>query len=220
MDKHSSAIISPRLALMWSPLDDLRSRLSLSMGFLAPRVFDDDLYITQVGGEGAIIRNDPELEEEKSMSLSFRIEYTPEIGDGLAQFDANGFLTLLDDSFSIDQAAVQSSDGNLEFIRSNRGGAEVYGVELNVGYGIEDLFQCDVGYVEQRSKFDEADPDFGSRDFFRVPDRYGQVKVTMGSADRVGALFLGLRYTGEMKAPHYAGYISEDRLKTTDSFIL
>lgn len=32
-------------------------------------------------------------------------------------------------------------------------------------------------------------------------------------------LWLGARYTGEMKVPHLAGYIPEDRLETTDPFL-
>ena len=30
---------------------------------------------------------------------------------------------------------------------------------------------------------------------------------------------MGLRYTGRMKAPHYAGFIPENRLEVTDPFL-
>ncbi len=222
MDDNSevdNVIFAPRAALMWNAGQDLRARLSVASGFLAPRVFDEDLHITQVGGEGVIIRNAEDIEEEKSLNVSLGVEYTPEIGYALSLIDVNVFWTELDDTFSVDEADDESTEGTLEFVRSNRGGASVYGVEFNLGYGVPEEYQIDLGYVEQRSEYDDADPDFGSKDFFRTPERYGQLKVTVGDVDRHGQIFLGVRYTGKMQVPHYAGYIAEDRLDESDSFI-
>jgi outer membrane receptor for ferrienterochelin and colicins len=68
--------------------------------------------------------------------------------------------------------------------------------------------------VLQRARYGEPEPDFGSRDFFRTPATYGNLTVTW-TTSRLGTLFAGARYTGPMKAPHYAGFIAEDRLETT-----
>ena len=57
LDKHSEIddmILSPRLALKWSPDSSLDVRASYASGFRAPQVFDEDLHITQVGGEGQV----------------------------------------------------------------------------------------------------------------------------------------------------------------------
>jgi outer membrane receptor for ferrienterochelin and colicins len=71
--------------------------------------------------------------------------------------------------------------------------------------------------VEQRARFDEPEPDFGSLDLFRTPRRYGSATLTWVEP-RVGELFVGLRVTGSMRAPHYAGFIDEDRLERTPVF--
>ena len=88
-----------------------------------------------------------------------------------------------------------------EFVRVNFGGAKVYGVELNPGYGVGGVWQVQGALVKQRSRFDEAEPDFGSRDFFRTPRRYGTASfnctssfrffslVGLGECPRVSVLF-------------------------------
>jgi len=75
------------------------------------------------------------------------------------------------------------------------------------------------GIVEQRALFGEAEPDFGSRQFFRTPQRYANTTVTC-RVPRLADVFAAARYTGSMKAPHYAGFIAANRLETTRSFVL
>ncbi len=101
----------------------------------------------------------------------------------------------------------------------NFGNAQVYGIELNAGWGIGDDLVLQGGFVEQRATFGQAEPDFGSRDFFRTPRRYANTTATW-RAPGIADLFAAARYTGPMKAPHYAGYVLEDRLETTRSFVL
>jgi outer membrane receptor for ferrienterochelin and colicins len=100
----------------------------------------------------------------------------------------------------------------------NFGSARVYGVEMNVGWGIGDTFVLQGGIVEQRARFDQAEPDFGSRDFFRTPRRYANATLTWRAP--VLDIFAAGRYTGPMQAPHFAGYIAESRLETTPSFVV
>jgi len=150
-----SAIVSPRGALRWSPRADLTARLSVATGFRGPRVFDEDLHITQVGGEGQVIHNDPNLEEESSMSASLDMELTPTLAGG-------------------------------------------------------------VGLLE--AERDESDPDFGSVRYFRIPDRYGVLSI-MAKIPWDVELWAGFKVTGSMEVPHYAGYIDEDRLEATESFL-
>jgi len=220
VDKHSEiddAIISPRLALKWAPDDALRVRASYASGFRAPQVFDEDLHITQVGGEGQIIRNDPNLTEESSDNVTLGAEWTPRLGPGFALMEVTVFYTAIDDAFSLDEQDDPTTE-EAEFVRINRGGAEVYGTELNVGYRFGTKFETLVGWVHQKSEFDDPDDDFGSKDFFRTPDDYGVVKVTWTDPKFVD-IFVGARYTGDMKVPHYAGYIDEDRLETSETFL-
>ncbi|MCK5794793.1 MAG: TonB-dependent receptor, partial [Anaerolineales bacterium] len=102
VDKHSAledSIVSPRAALMWSPSPELRIRSSIATGFLAPQVFDEDLRITQVNGEGQIIRNSPDLKEESSKTYMLGMEWRPLLGPGNALLEANAFDTEIKDLF-------------------------------------------------------------------------------------------------------------------------
>jgi outer membrane receptor for ferrienterochelin and colicins len=219
VDGHSALsgpVVSPRFALRWSPRSSLRVRASVGTGFRAPQVFDEDLHITQVGGQGQIIRLDPALREERSTSWTLGGEWAPEVGGGRGLVEVNAFSTRLRDLFH-NVEADDPTTPEAEFLKTNLGGARVYGVEANLGWGVGKAFVVQGGVVAQRSRFDVPEPDFGSRDFLRTPHCYGTLVVTSRTA-KVGDCFLGLRYTGSMKAPHYAGFIQEDRLETTRSF--
>jgi outer membrane receptor for ferrienterochelin and colicins len=221
IDQHSEIddpILSPRIAAKWSADHALALRAAYAEGFRAPQVFDEDLHITQVGGEGQVIRNDPDLQEERSRSVSTGFEWTPAIGDhALGLVETTLFYTQLRDAFALENTDDPDTP-DFEFTRLNRGGAKVYGAEVNLGYQIPDRFEISLGYVHQRARFDDPDEDFGSRDYFRTPDDYAVLKLTWNNPDLVD-LFIGAKYTGPMKVPHYAGFIDEDRLETTESFL-
>jgi outer membrane receptor for ferrienterochelin and colicins len=215
-DRHSALdhlIASPRLGLMYSPRDAFDVRLSFARGFRAPQVFDEDLHIIQVGGEAVIIRHDSDLREERSSNYMAGFEWKPVAGRGQALLEANGFYTRLTDLFfNVEHPDPQTQD--LEFLKLNLGGARVYGLELNSGWGIGDRLILQGGIVVQRSEFDDEEPDFGSREFFRTPRVYGNLSATWRH-DWFGMLFTGIRHEGRMRAPHYAGFIPENRLELT-----
>jgi outer membrane receptor for ferrienterochelin and colicins len=211
-------VVSPRLALMHSPIPALDIRLSVARGFRAPQVFDEDLHLSSVGGEVRIIEIDPALREERSINYMAGLEWKPEVGPGQALLEVNGFHTTLSDLFNVQQADAPDTPV-VEFRKVNFGEARVYGLELNAGWGIGDAFVLQGGLVEQRAQFSDAEPDFGSRDFFRTPQRYANATLTW-QIPRLVDLFSAVRYTGPMKAPHYRGFIAEDRLETTPSFVV
>lgn len=219
VDKHSkvsSPIASPRAALMWSPHGDFKFRGSVSTGFRPPQIFDEDLHITQVGGRGHVIRNSPGLKQEDSVTFTLGSEWTPRFGAGNALVEFNFFRTRMHGLHKI----VEDDNPNtpeFEFSRINYGTARVYGTEVNFGYGVAGKYQAEFGYVEQRSRFGEPEPDFGSMDFFRTPNRYG-VASFIWKNPRYVDIFLGAKFTGSIAAPHYAGWIPEDRLERTPSY--
>jgi len=73
-------VLSPRVALMHSPVPALDIRVSLARGFRAPQVFDEDLHLSSVGGRVRIIEADPTLREERSFNTMAGFEWKPEIG--------------------------------------------------------------------------------------------------------------------------------------------
>lgn len=219
-DRHTAVgrfIASPRFALMYSPGEALDIRASIARGFRAPQVFDEDLHLRSVGGEMVLVHLSPGLKEETSTNSMIGAEWKPALWHGQALLEANAFSTALRDLYHVTEANAPGADARA-FLKQNFGRARVYGIELNAGWGRGDTFVVQGGVVVQRARFAEPEPDFGSRDFFRTPRVYGNLTVTWRHP-RYGDWFAGLRYTGSMTAPHYAGYIDEDRLETAPSFV-
>ncbi|MCK4930987.1 MAG: TonB-dependent receptor [Candidatus Aminicenantes bacterium] len=222
ISKHSlieNYIFNPRMSLLVNLVKDLSWRTSVSTGFRAPQVFDEDLHITQVGGEGTIIENSPDLKEESSYSLSTGLDYGREFGNNTLQLSIEGFYTLLKDTFVLQKKEFDPRENALVFERINGSNARVYGVSVDLGYRIGLAFSLNTGWTFQRSLLDEPEPDFGSNEFFRTPDSYGYVSLHYEN-ERIVDADISLEYTGNMKVPHYAGYIEEDRLETTETFLV
>jgi outer membrane receptor for ferrienterochelin and colicins len=207
---------SPRLALKWSPAPKLNLRTSMARGFRAPQVFDEDLHVTQVGGEGAVIRNTHDLRHETATNYMAGIEWTPNTLTRSALIEFNLFYTGLKDLFKVIEDDDPSTP-DFEFSRVNLGGAKVYGMELNLGYALGESLRVEGGFVRQNGLSGEPEPDFLSRQFFRTPKTYAAASL-IWSRPQWFDLFLGTRYSGSMKVPHYAGFIPESRLETTVPF--
>jgi len=218
--KHSlieKFVITPRMSILLNVLKDISWRTTFSTGYRAPQVFDEDLHITQVGGEGMIIENAPDLKEEKSYSLSTGFDFGKQIGGNVIQASIEGFYTLLTNTFVLNEQESDPRENALVFQRINGSKARVYGVSLDFGLRVGDRLFWNTGWTFQRSRLDNPEPDFGSREFFRTPDSYGYMRLSYEN-DRVMDADVSLNYTGRMKVPHFAGYIEEDRLERTKAF--
>ncbi|MEM7351710.1 MAG: TonB-dependent receptor [Acidobacteriota bacterium] len=219
-DDHSALpdpVVLPRLALMVAPRDDMTFRLSFAQGFRAPVTFDEDLHIELAGGTAQVIRQAEGLIEERSDAYLASFEWRPVFGrKGSASLELAAFRTDLDDLFDVIEADDPATTQQ-EFLRVNAEGARVEGIELTAAVRWGSRLTLQAGFVTQSSRFAVPEPDFGSLEFFRSPDQYGTFSL---QAKLPAALefFVGARYTGPMVAPHYAGFIDEDRLETTPSF--
>ncbi|MGE3276919.1 MAG: TonB-dependent receptor [Vicinamibacterales bacterium] len=220
VDTHSAlerAVVSPRAAAHWSPVAALDVRASMSTGFRAPQVFDEDLHLSSVGGASRLVVQGQDLREERSASLMAGAEWKPVVGAGQALIELNVFSTRLSDLF-FTRWADRPETAAIEFEKTNLGGARVSGAEVNLGWGIGDDFIVQAGVVFQRSRLDQPDPDFGARDFMRTPARHATAMVTW-APHAVGEFFVGARYTGPMRVPHYAGFVASDRLEISPPFL-
>jgi len=218
INKHSTLnriIITPRLSILLNIMRELSFRASFSTGFRAPQVFDEDLHITQVGGEGMIIINSPNLKEEKSYSINCGFDYGKQIGRNLIQFSLDAFYTELSDTFILHE--VSPIEKARIFERINGSGSKVYGLSLDFGLVLGPKFSLASGWTIQRSELDEPEPDFNSQEFFRTPKFYGYSSISYENDKVINADF-SIEYTGSMKAPHFVGYIEKDRLETTHPF--
>jgi outer membrane receptor for ferrienterochelin and colicins len=191
-------------------------RATLSTGFRAPAVFDEDLHIAQVGGEGFLLQNHPGLKEEKSVSFGSGVQYMGVAGKRRYQLAFDFFYTDLRNAFTLVEED-QPGQGFRRLLRTNGTGAHVAGVNLDGSIQLHSRVSLRGGFTAQQARWEQPEAQFGARDFFRTPRRYGfagfdfdlpgKVEVT-GTVDA----------TGSMLAPHYAGYIDSDRLEATPRF--
>lgn len=218
LNKHTALerfIVTPRLSVLLNASKDLTFRTSFSTGFRAPQVFDEDLHITQVGGEGMMVTNSSDLKEERSFSVSTGFDYGKQVGRNLFRFSAEGFFTGLANTFILHE--IDPIENARVFERINGSGAKVYGFSVEVGSMLGTALSFTSGWTFQRSKLDEPEPDFLSREFFRTPGFYGFAGLSYRKENLVN-VDVSFEYTGSMKAPHYSGYIEADRLEATDPF--
>ncbi|MEA2064225.1 MAG: TonB-dependent receptor [Gemmatimonadota bacterium] len=207
VDKHSEidgAILSPRASLLFKLTENASLRTTFSTGYRPPVVFDEDLHITQVGGEGHIHENADDLEQEKSYSFSGGLEYIRDLDSGNGVFfSAGGFYTLLKDAFFVDYDRTVG-DADI-FVRTNAGQATVAGAEFEAGFIYRDRLSLRTGWTFQKSVYDEAQDistdesvAIMTDEFLRTPNVYGFVTSKLTLVPRRVDLDLSLDVTGPM----------------------
>lgn len=223
-DKHNMIdhlIFSPRANVRFNPTDDINIRLSYSSGFRAPQAFDEDLHITAVGGDVAMIQISPDLKEEKSQSVSASVDFYHRWGPVQVNFLAEGFYTDLRNVFVLEEIGRDESN-NLLMERRNGKGARVMGINLEAK-AVYSWLQLQAGATIQRSRYKEAEawsenPEIlPQKKMFRSPDVYGYFTSTLTPVKRFNVSLTGT-YTGSMLVQHLAGFIPEDREETTKDF--
>lgn len=211
-------IASPRVGIKLGITQNLVWRTTASTGFRAPAVFDEDLHIAQVGGEGFLLQNNPSLKEERSASVSTGMQYLGMTRGRRYQIGFNLFLTDLRDAFTL----VESQDPGQDFrllSRVNGAGARVGGIDCDGNIRLTTRFSLRGGFTAQQARWTEPEAQFGARDFFRTPRRYGFFGFDWDLP--AGVEFTGTAdFTGSMLVPHYAGYIEEDRLERSRRFLV
>jgi outer membrane receptor for ferrienterochelin and colicins len=211
-------VVSPRVAGKWQPTPEWTWRGSLGTGFRAPELFDEDLHISNVGGDLQVVRRDPSLREERSYSALIGPEWRP---DGPWVLDANAFFTRIEGTFFNRIDAEQPEPGILRRTKVNADDAWVGGAEFTAALVPSEAFRIEASWIEQRSQFDRpqlhlggidgldpSDPPILSRRFVRVPDRHGMVKAVFKHGP--WEAFVGVRVTGPMLVPHVLNDLSGD----------
>jgi len=222
VDKHNlieRPILSPRVNLLYKPQETFQARFTYSTGFRAPQAYDEDLHVTAVGGEGVLIRLADGLREERSNSFSGSVDYTTTLGHWQANVLVEGFYTGLNDVFILEDIG-HDANGYAIKERRNGDGARVYGANLDakLAHGKEAVLS--LGFTAQRSRYNPpeewSEGQFTTR-MMRTPDYYGYFTFTSAPVKNFDFSLSGT-YTGEMIVPHYAGFITEDRMETTPHF--
>ncbi len=223
-------IFSPRAAILWSSDQDVRVRGVVSTGFRAPEVFDEDLHISSVGGDLQTTFNDPNLKEEKSVTVSLSPEW--QITDEW-RVELNTFHTWLADTFIVEPNDDPITTTVSEFARSNGESSQVYGTELNFGY-FTDNWKLELSWVQQRLKYEKAqlilgdpsgaDPNDNaiySDSYVRTPESLGLIRFSY-QGERFDSYFTG-KLTGPMHVPRVnsnpnSGNLESNELKESPWF--
>mgnify|MGYP000005847998 CR=1 FL=1 len=224
-DKHNlikNPIISPRLNFRYNPNELFSLRASYSSGFRAPQAFDEDLHVTAVGGNVALIRLDPNLKTEKSQSYSASIDFYKTFGQVKTNLLIEGFYTNLDNVFVLEEIGTDSG-GNIMLERRNGSGAVVQGINLEGKIVPSKNVQFQFGVTFQKSEYKEnqewSDNEnlTPQKKMFRSPDNYGYITANYQIVKNFNVSLSGT-YTGSMLVQHFAGYVAEDTEKKTPDF--
>jgi outer membrane receptor for ferrienterochelin and colicins len=224
-DKHNlikSPIISPRLNFRYNPNELLSLRASYSSGFRAPQAFDEDLHVTAVGGNVALIRLSPDLKTEKSQSYSASADFYKTFGQVQTNLLIEGFYTKLDNVFVLEEIGTDSG-GNIMLERRNGSGAVVQGINVEGKIVPTKKIQFQFGITFQKSEYKEnqiwSDNEnlIPHKKMFRSPDNYGYLTANYQVVKNFNVSLSGT-YTGSMLVQHFAGYVAEDTEKKTPDF--
>lgn len=227
LDKHNMidhVIFSPRANVRFNPTENINIRASYSSGFRAPQAFDEDMHISAVGGEVAMIQRAKDLSEEKSQSLSTSVDFYHRFHNGIqVNFLVEGFYTNLSDVFILEDIG-KDAQGNLIRERRNGSGAKVMGLTLEGKAVLNSWLSLQGGATLQQSHYKEAEKWSNDesvpaeKKMFRTPNTYGYFTSTLTPLKRFTASLSGT-YTGSMLVQHLAGNIPADQaVKTPDFF--
>lgn len=237
-DKHNLVedwVISPRANILYKPIPDLSLRACYSTGFRAPQAFDEDLHITQVGGEGMVIQLSDDLKAEHSKSFSFSADYVLHIDELPIGLSLEYFNTKLSDAFVLTDVGKDES-GNIIMMRENGGEGTVQGGTFEMEINPTNAINLKLGGTLQSSLYrdevvwSDGDPENGiaaqsSDQIMRTPNCYGFFTLNYFASKRLSLSLSGI-YTGKMYVPHYAGGINEsgeinqfDKLERSKAFM-
>ena len=227
LDKHNlieNPIISPRLNIMFSPSSNLQFRASYGSGYRAPQAYDEDLHVTQVGGQSLRTKLDPNLRPEYSHSLSLSSDYYVQLSENYqANFLVEGFFTSLTDVFALKVTDYDTNTNTIYQERYNASGAKIGGISITAKLSYQAKYTLTLGYTYQQSRYNEVEnwsedeSVIGTRKMLRTPDNYAY--ATLGIVPKKDLnIALSGTYTGQMLVPHFAGYIEQDRLEKTPHF--
>lgn len=226
VDKHSmirNVIASPRVSVRYAPIESVVLRMGYARGYRAPQVYDEDLHVAAVGGEVAIIQLDPNLKPEYSNSFNLSVDLYKNFGRLQTNFLVEGFLTDLQDVFTLNEIG-HDTQGNLLLERRNASGAVVAGVSAEIRMAIPNKLDFQLGYTQQMSRYKEPEKwsengdIMPQRRMFRSPNSYGYFTLTYNPISPLD-LTLNGNYTGRMLLKHYAGYIAQDEEVLTQAFM-
>lgn len=207
-------VFVPRITMMYRLLPDLKLRVAAAQGYRAPQAFDEDLHIETVGGAARFTRLSPELEIERSNSISTSLNYSKGFGNTQFNFVLEGFYTHLQNPFILSNPEELPS-GIAVITKRNGEGAKVQGLNLEANMAWQNGLSLDAGLTWQQARFEQAeeiwtpaklseqnqDSLVSTRNLLRTPDVYGFWAVNYNWQNKLSLSYTGLM-TGAMDVAH------------------
>jgi len=194
-------VLSPRISILYNIMPNLKARFSYAQGYRAPQIFDEDLHIESSGSRTVIHKNDPDLKQESSHSITSSLDFNFVHNRTSMEFLAEAFYTRLIDPFA-NEFSEPDASGVVTYTRINsEGGATVQGINLEADLVFSRYITVKSGATVQKSWYDDPQ-EFDENKFLRTPDSYGFLTVDLISGKDLGATVTGT-YTGPMLVPHF-----------------
>ncbi|PLX08583.1 MAG: TonB-dependent receptor [Marinilabiliales bacterium] len=208
--KKSGNVFSPRVNMLFDLTQYLQLRASYSQGFRAPQVFDEDLHIETSGSRQIIHRNDVNLKQETSHSITSSLDFRKNFGKTNISFLVEGFYTILQNPF-VNQYGSPDENGTVIYTRVNaESGAVVQGLNFELGIFPGRSLNIKSGFTLQKSMYEEVH-EFNEREFFRTPGNYGFITTNYNVSKKSGISLTGT-YTGKMLVPYFGNTLSNPEL--------
>lgn len=198
-------ILSPRLAVSYKSSKYLTVRGSISTGFRAPRIFDEDLHISTLGADPIRTINVPGLKKESAYAGNLGIIWNPRPWADVLAFEINGYLTHLKDAFQL-SPIMTTPGGDLVQERFNSGTVRGHGIEFNAAYSFSRKLRADLGIVWQQARHDnpvtlfddEAGTVINTTRFNKNPEQFMVLQFQYENPEGYD-WGLGLRHIGPMR---------------------
>ncbi|AEH44456.1 TonB-dependent receptor plug [Thermodesulfatator indicus DSM 15286] len=151
---------SPKIALVWNPLQDTTLRLSYGKAFRAPNVYE--LYRTWVSSWGTTYHANPNLDPEKAYTTELSL--TQKLWDGRLNFEASIYSTKLEDLI------YRKSVGSDKYY-INAGEGRIYGFEAGIKAKPTHWLNLGINYTRNDTKItsNPADPSSEGKRFVKTP---------------------------------------------------
>jgi outer membrane receptor for ferrienterochelin and colicins len=208
-DKHNlvdNPIFSPRVSLLYKPIENTQFRLGWGTGFRAPQAFDTDLHIAFAGGGVSRISLSDNLKEERSNSYTASVNYDKATELYIAGFTLEGFYTELNDAFFL--FPLGEDEFGERFEKRNGSGAVVQGITIEGRANYNYLLEMEAGFTIQSSMFNDARETIEGlekrREFLRTPNNYGYATLSYTPSDVLN-MSANITYTGPMLIAHFGG---------------
>lgn len=224
------AVLSPRATIMYDFTDKLKFRGGYARGFRAPQAFNEDLHISSVGGEPQFVILADDLEVEYSNAYTASLNYTDAESKFQKNFLLEGFLTDLNDPFTLVSTGAVLDNGSIVEEVRNGEGARVYGTNFELGLSPNKHWRFQLGGTYQQTEYKNPQVLFESDgstpgesdvvvdEFVRNPDLYGFTSIAWLPEGGFSANLTGT-YTGVMTVPRVVSDTGFLDLRQTDPFL-